>query len=139
MNIKISDNKKLQASNPRDTAIIMQDILKSEDKNDRLKEHFWSIGLNARNVVEYIELVSLGTLNASIVHPREVFRLAIQKSACSIILSHNHPSGEARPSEDDLTLTKRLQNAGEILGIEVLDHIIITDNDFFSLKESELI
>jgi len=138
MNIKISD-KTLKGDCPPAISKIMRDILKTEDENDRLKEHFWSIGLNARNIVIYVELVSLGTLNASLVHPREVFRFAIQKSVCSIILSHNHPSGEARPSEDDLKLTKRLIDAGEILGIEVLDHIIITENDFFSMKESELI
>ena len=138
MNIKISD-KTLKGDCPLAISKIMRDILKTEDENDQLKEHFWVLGLNSRNIVIYIELVSLGTLNASLVHPREVFRFAIQKSVCSIILSHNHPGGEARPSEDDLKLTKRLTDAGEILGIEVLDHIIITENDFFSMKESELI
>jgi len=91
---------------------------------DPHKEHFIAIYLNARNDAIKTELVSLGTLNASIVHPREVFRPAIMSRASSIIVLHNHPSGDVSPSESDIELTKRLKNAGQLLGIEVLDHVV---------------
>ncbi len=133
MEIKIKGKK--QIDNPEKIAEVLKSILLAEDENDRKKEHFWAIGLNSRNIIEYVELVSLGTINASIVHPREVFRLAMLKQATSIIISHNHPSGDSNPSEDDLAITKRLKNAGEILGIELLDHIII-GKEFYSFKDN---
>jgi DNA repair protein RadC len=83
--------------------------------------------------------VSVGTLNANLVHPREVFKEAIQSLAAQIILAHNHPSGDPEPSEDDLEITKRLVEAGTILGIEVVDHIIITKTGFMSFKDKKLI
>ena len=104
---------------------------------DYHKEHFYIIVLNSRNwsVAE----VSIGSLNASIVHPREVFAEAIKNKAASVIFVHNHPSGDPEPSEDDLIITKRLVEAGKIMGIEVNDHIIITKTGFFSFKERGLI
>ena len=95
---------------------------------DKAKEHFKLIILNTRNKITAISDVSTGTLNASLVHPREVFKDAIRKSASSVILVHNHPSGDPEPSEEDLKITRRLVEAGRILGIEVLDHIIIGKN-----------
>jgi len=94
------------------------------------------VGLNTKNFIVYVELVSMGTLNASLVHPREVFRFAIKRGGISGILAiHSHPSGDPEPSEDDITVTKRLCDAGKILGIELLDHIIVTDGPaFVSLK-----
>ena len=106
---------------------------------DKAKEHFKLILLNPRNKIVGISTISIGTLNASLVHPREVFKDAIKHSAASIVLAHNHPSGDPDPSEDDLTITKRLVEAGRILGIEVIDHIIIVKNGFFSFKEKGLI
>ena len=106
---------------------------------DKAKEHFKLILLNPRNRLIGISTVSIGTLNASLVHPREVFKDAITHSAASVVLAHNHPSGNLEPSEDDLTITKRLVEAGKILGIEVIDHIIITKNGFFSFKEKNLV
>lgn len=106
---------------------------------DKAKEHFKLILLNTRNKIIGISTVSVGSLNASIVHPREVFKDAIIHNAYSVILVHNHPSGDPEPSEDDLTITKRLTEAGKILGIEVIDHIIIAKNGFFSFKEKGLI
>jgi DNA repair protein RadC len=106
---------------------------------DERKENFMCLYLNARNQVIHNEIISIGSLSASIVHPRECFLPAIQHSAASIILSHNHPSSDVSPSKDDIELTRRLRNAGEIMGIEILDHIIISPNDFFSLKEKGLI
>jgi len=106
---------------------------------DKAKEHFKLILLNPRNKIIGISTISVGTLNASLVHPREVFEDAITHSAASVVLAHNHPSGDPEPSEDDLTITKRLIEAGKILGIEVLDHIIIVKNGFLSFKERGLV
>ena len=111
-------------------------LIKSKLK-DYHKEHFYIISLNSRN--HSIAEVSVGNLNTSIVHPREVFAEAIKNKAASVIFVHNHPSGDPEPSEDDLVITKRLVEAGKILGIEVGDHIIITKNGFFSFKDKGLI
>jgi DNA repair protein RadC len=99
------------------------------------KEHFLVLPLNTRNqpIGEPRE-ISVGSLNASIVHPREVFKEAISVSAASVIFIHNHPSGDPQPSQDDISLTRRLVEAGEIMGIEVLDHIIVCDKEFLSMK-----
>ena len=86
-----------------------------------------------------IETVSVGSLNSSIVHPREVFKNPLKRSAAALVLVHNHPSGDPAPSREDLDVTKRLVEAGKILGIEVLDHIIIGDQRYISLKEEGLI
>lgn len=99
------------------------------------REHFYGIYLNTRNSVLSVDLVSVGTLNASIVHPREVFGRALELSAAALILAHNHPSGETDPSQDDLAITKRLSEAGRILGIDVLDHVILANGSWTSLKE----
>jgi DNA repair protein RadC len=105
---------------------------------DQKKEHFACLYLNARNQVIHQEIVSVGSLSASIVHPREVFLVAVQHSAAAVLLSHNHPSSDVSPSQDDIELTRRLMKAGEIMGIEILDHIIISSHDFLSLKERGL-
>jgi len=109
------------------------------DIKARHKEYFIVFYLNARNEILKREFVSVGILTASLVHPREVFSPAIAHSAASVIFVHNHPSGDSTPSEEDLKLTKRLVTAGEILGIEVLDHIIVTKTDFLSMKAKNLI
>lgn len=116
-------------STPADALPLLADI------RDQQREHFLCLHLNARNQLIQKEVVSVGSLSASIVHPREVFRSAVAAAAASIILAHNHPSGDATPSHDDLELSRRLQRAGELMGIEVLDHIIISAVDYVSLKE----
>jgi DNA repair protein RadC len=132
--------RKQTVSNPRTVQEVLSKVLNSENEVDRMKEHFWVIGLSTRNAIQYIDLVSLGTLNASLVHPREVFRFSILKAVSSIILSHNHPSGDSEPSEEDLRITKRLVEAGKIIGIDVLDHIVIGSRDSFcSFKERGII
>lgn len=103
------------------------------------KEIFNIILLNTKNNVIAIENISIGSLNASIVHPREVFNIAIKRSSSAIILAHNHPSGDPKPSVEDINITKRLIEAGSIIGINVLDHIIIGDGIYFSMKEKEII
>jgi DNA repair protein RadC len=118
---------------PEDVASLVMGRLK-----DKKKEYFLAILLDMRNQLIKIAEISIGSLEASIVHPREVFKEAISASAASIIFAHNHPSGVPEASEDDINLTKRLAKAGEIVGIDVLDHIIIGDNSYLSLKREEL-
>ncbi|MDD2189938.1 MAG: DNA repair protein RadC [Eubacteriales bacterium] len=103
------------------------------------KEYFKVLLLNTKNEIIMIENISVGSLNSSVVHPREVFCTAIKKSACSMIAVHNHPSGNPTPSQADIDITKRLVEAGELLGIKVLDHLIIGDGTYTSLKEMMLI
>ena len=103
-----------------------------------VQEHFTALFLNARNAPIGWREISRGSVSASIVHPRECFLPAISLAASSVILAHNHPSGDPSPSKDDLDLTRRLVKAGEILGIEVLDHLIIVEDSFLSLKERGL-
>ncbi len=104
---------------------------------DYSKEHFYLIALNSRNYS--INEVSIGTLNANLIHPREVFAEAIKIRAAQIIIAHNHPSGNPEPSEDDLEITKQLVEASKILGIEISDHIIVAKDSFFSFKDKGLI
>jgi len=99
------------------------------------KEHFVVLHLDAKNRLLGEEVVSVGSLTASIVHPREIFKTALKKSAASIICLHNHPSGDPAPSREDVEVTSRLVEAGQILGIDVLDHIIMGENSYFSMKE----
>jgi len=99
------------------------------------REHFKVLNLNIKNQVIGLDDVSIGSLNASLVHPREVFKQAIKRSAAWLILVHNHPSGNLQPSNEDQMLTKRLYEAGKLLGIEVLDHLIFGQNSFLSMKE----
>ncbi len=97
------------------------------------------LSLDSRSQEIKREIISVGSLNASLVHPREVFEPAVRNLAAQIILAHNHPSGDPEPSEDDITITKRLIEAGKIMGIEVVDHIIVVKNGFFSFKEKGLL
>lgn len=103
------------------------------------KEIFKIAILDTKNQILSIEDISIGTLNASIVHPRDVFKIAIKKNANSIILVHNHPSGDTTPSNEDISITNRLVDGGNLMGIKVLDHIIIGDNNYLSFKEKNLL
>ncbi|KMM37749.1 RadC family protein [Guptibacillus hwajinpoensis] len=106
-----------------------------EDMRFLSQEHFVCLYLNTKNQVLHRQTVFVGSLNASIVHPREVFREAFRRSAASLICFHNHPSGDPTPSREDIEVTKRLAECGKMLGIDMLDHIIIGDQKFISLKE----
>jgi DNA repair protein RadC len=137
MLIRESVGKKI--NNAADVAKILRAILQTEDKIDRDKEHFWAIALDTQHKIKFIELVTLGTLSGSLVHPREVFRLAISEAVCSLIIGHNHPSGNLNPSKEDIAITKRLKESGEIIGIKLLDSIIINESgEHTSLKETGL-
>ena len=108
-----------------------EDVWKElKDIRNHKKEHFVVFFLDSRNQEITREIISVGTLNANLVHPREVFEPAIAHSAAHIIIAHNHPSGNAEPSEEDRIITKRLAEAGKILGIEIADHVVVSRNDF---------
>lgn len=103
------------------------------------KEKFIVVFLNTKNIISSYEVISVGSLNASIVHPREVFNRAIKRSAAAILLVHNHPSGNPEPSKEDEAITSRLCEVGQLIGIRVLDHLIISDDKYFSFKEMDMI
>lgn len=131
--------RRVLTSNP----VLLPSIKGPQDVYDLLKasyqdldrEHFKVVHLNVKNQVLRVETTAIGILSSSPVHPREVFKEAVKMNSAGLILTHNHPSGDPTPSQDDLRLTKRLQEAGQILGIHVIDHIIFGDNRFVSLKE----
>ena len=126
-------DKKVNIKSPNEVASLFL-----EEMRYLKKEVFKVLLLNTKNEIIKIENISVGTLNSSMVHPREVFCSAIRKSACSVVLVHNHPSGNPAPSRTDVDITERLVKAGELLGINVLDHLIIGDGIYVSLKEKML-
>ena len=117
-------------SSPNDAYEMIREQLKDLDR-----EQFIIACLNTKNEPTNISVVAVGTLNKAIVHPREVFKTAILSNAANVIAFHNHPSGDTGPSQQDIQLTNRLYEAGELLGIKLLDHLIIGDGTFTSLKE----
>ncbi|MGD9568489.1 MAG: DNA repair protein RadC [Sedimentibacter sp.] len=126
--------EKIKISSPSDAAMVLM-----EEMRYYSKEYFKIILLDTKNNIKKVSEISVGSLNSSIVHPREVFSEAVVNTASSIILVHNHPSGESEPSHEDIVLTNRLDECGKILGIKVLDHIIIGDGVFYSFKEEGLL
>ncbi|RYG74826.1 JAB domain-containing protein [Lentibacillus lipolyticus] len=106
-----------------------------EEMRSLNQEHFVVLFLNTKNQIIHRQTIFIGSLNASIVHPREVFREAVKRSAASIICAHNHPSGDPAPSQEDVHVTRRLAESGKMIGIELLDHLVIGDRKFVSLKE----
>jgi DNA repair protein RadC len=130
-------NSKIVIKEPQDVVRVFLDLLALEDEIDQDKEHFYVMHLNTRSRVKLVELASLGTLSASLVHPRETFRRAVIHGSANIIVAHNHPSGDVDPSDEDTKTTKKLFEAGEVLGIKLLDHIIFAKGKFFSFKENK--
>lgn len=132
--------KEREVTNSKNAAEIFYSILKKESAVDRDKEHFWSIGLNSQNKVKYVELVTLGLLNQVIIQARELYRRAIKDGGViSLIITHNHPSGCLEPSPEDKTKTKELADAGKIIGIQLLDHLIIGENGYYSFADKGLL
>ena len=127
---KLNDQDRYVIRSPEDGANYCM-----EEMRFLSQEHFVCLYLNTKNQVLHKRTVFIGSLNASIVHPREVFKEAFRRSAASIICLHNHPSGDPSPSREDIDVTKRLVECGKIMGIEVLDHIIIGEHKYVSLKE----
>lgn len=123
-----------QISSPDDVFRIVNKYLDGADR-----EHLVLLTLDTKNKITSINTVSIGSINTSIVHPREVFKTAILSNASSVILSHNHPSGDVTPSKEDVDITKIIKECGRILGIELLDHVIIGDDKYSSLKEKGIV
>lgn len=124
------EQKQIVIRSPQNVFALLEPELRFEQK-----ELFICLFLNSKNHLIFKEIISIGSLNASIVHPREVFHAAIRRCSASLICAHNHPSGDPEPSHEDIAVTKRLKAAGEIIGIDVLDHVFIGNNQFYSLKE----
>ena len=123
-----------QVTSPADAAVLVRTSMKKDYK----KEHFFVLSFDTRNHLIRMDAISTGILNANLVHPRETFEAAIRRHAAKIMIAHNHPSGDPEPSEDDLDITRRLADAGRLLGIELLDHLIVTETRFLSLREKGL-
>lgn len=128
--MEVEDNNLPTLLSAKDAVAQLQELRNAK------KEHFVVLYLNARNQLVHKETISVGTINVSIVHPREVFKPAIEHLSVGVIIAHNHPSGETEPSEEDLKLTNRLEEAGKLMGIEIIDHVIITKDNFKSIKDN---
>jgi DNA repair protein RadC len=139
MNIKLSKASKIKLINSVDIYNVMQQILLRENKIDRNKEHFWTIGLDNANRILYIELISLGGTAQAPAEPMQVFRVGVLKGAVKMVLIHNHPSGEMKPSQEDLDITDRLIQVGIILNIIVIDHLIISEKAYNSFSDTGML
>ena len=133
---EIYSKQKIEEGRILDTREKVVDYLKRKIGNEK-KEHFIILSFDTRNKLIF-EDISIGILNASLVHPREVFYKAIQNNSSHIIVAHNHPSGDSTPSEDDKSTTKRLIEAGKVIGISIVDHIIVSKREYFSFKSAGL-
>jgi len=131
--LEVNDTNLPIINNVKDAMAHLTDI------RDLKKEHFVVLYLNAKNQLVHKEIISMGTLNANLVHPREVFEPALKHSAAQVVAAHNHPSGDPKPSEDDVEITKRLTEAGKMMGVEVMDHVIVAKNGRFSFKEEKML
>lgn len=139
MNVHLTEAERIKILTSDDIYKIMQTILLREQKIDQDKEHFWIIGLANNLQLLFVELIGLGTVNQVLVNPMEVFSFALQKRAVQIMLCHNHPSGELKPSIADKDTTDRMIQVGQIVGTPVLDHLIITDRSYVSFKDIGLL
>lgn len=138
MNVKLTNRDKIKIINSDDVFRIMQNVLNRENKIDRDKEHFWIVGMNGDDKILFIELVSIGGVRSNTIEPMTVYRVGVLKAAVKVIFVHNHPSESLRPSEEDKDVTDRLIQVGIILGIEAIDHLIITVTSFYSFDDSGL-
>lgn len=125
MRVCIPRSVERSGRSPEQVARVMHKVLAALDEHEQNKEHFWTVMLNSKNTITHIDLCSIGTVNCSIVHPREVFGPALRQGATNIIVCHNHPTGNARPSREDILIAKRFEKCGRILGVECVDHVII--------------
>jgi DNA repair protein RadC len=117
-------HSKIPIGKAKDVAKVFQDLLNLEDRIDQDKEHFYVMHLDCQHRINLVELVALGTLTDATIHPRETYRRAVVEGSHSIIVAHNHPSGDSTPSDDDIAVTLKLEKAGELLNIPLLDHIV---------------
>lgn len=135
----ISYDKSISITNPQDISKILQAWLKTVDAVEKEKEHFFVVSLNVRSKIKNIDLVSVGMVDGVLVHPREVFRRAILEASTQILVAHNHPSGVCIPSEEDIRVTERLRQTGDIVGISLVDHIVFAESDFYSFADNRLL
>ncbi|MBC8755976.1 JAB domain-containing protein [Kordia sp. YSTF-M3] len=138
MNVRLTEEQKITILNAHDVYSVMQQILLRQNKIRRAQEHFWIVGLKADNTILFIELVAIGAQNRVNVSPPDVFRMAIYKLAVRIILVHNHPSGNLKVSQADKNITDRLLKVGQIINIDVIDHLIITESGFTSFRDKDI-
>jgi DNA repair protein RadC len=138
MDIELTGLEKTKIKSPSDAYHVMQPKLLQEDEVNRDREHFWVISLNQANRLLDIHLVSLGTVSGTLVNPTEVFCVPMQKRAVKVILVHNHPSGEIKPSDEDIDRTDQLIRTGRTMNIPVVDHLIITERSYFSFGDDGL-
>lgn len=139
MNVRLAKEQQIKVKSSPEIAAIMQQVLKRENKLGRAQEHFWVVGLNNVNKILFIELIGLGRQNRVAANPPDVFRMAIYKLAVQVILVHNHPSGEMKPSPADRGMTDRMLKVGEIINIDVIDHLVISETKHFSFMDAGII
>lgn len=139
MDVKLTEAERIKILNSDDIYGIMQKVLLRENKIDQNREHFWVVGLESNQRILFIELISLGTVNKALVEPMEVFSFALQKRAVKVILCHNHPSGELKPSDKDKDITDRLIQVGFIVNTPVIDHLIISEKSYLSFLDIGLL
>lgn len=135
MKVELKEDQKVQLIQTATLYRVMQEILFREDEFRRKQEFFWVVGISSCSRIEFVELIALGRLNAVNVEPREIFSYAIQSRCTRLILVHNHPSGNLEPSLQDLMLTERAIEAGLILKVAIVDHMIVTETDYTSFSE----
>lgn len=132
MNVRLTQQQKIQLLNSKDVYKIMQQVLLRENKIRRNQEHFWVIGLDNASKILFIELIGLGAVNRVNANPPDVFRMGIYKLAFKMVLVHNHPSGNIKPSQQDQDFTDRMLKVGKLINIEVIDHLVISEEKYTS-------
>jgi DNA repair protein RadC len=131
-------HSKIEIGKAADVAKVFQDLLALEDKIDRDKEHFYVMHLDSHRRINLVELVAIGTLTDANIHPRETFRRAVVEGSHSILVAHNHPSGDVTPSEADIRVTEKLRKAGDLLQIPLLDHIVFAATAYYSFQKHDM-
>jgi DNA repair protein RadC len=138
MNVRLTKDQKIKIANSEDVYNIMQQVLLRENRISRKQEHFWIVGLDNKSRILFIELLALGQQNRVNMNPSDTFRMAIYKLATQAILVHNHPSGSTELSKEDRELTDYLYKSGKFLRIEVIDHLVITETEYYSFEDNGL-
>ncbi|MCE7995492.1 MAG: JAB domain-containing protein [Roseivirga sp.] len=139
MNVRLTKDQKVKLLYPEDIYKVMQQVLLRENKIRRNQEHFWVIGLDNKKKILFIELVALGRVNRVNVNPPDVFRMGIYKLAVTMVLVHNHPSGDVKPSKADHDFTDRILKVGKLINIDVIDHLVISEETFYSFSREGII
>ncbi len=139
MTVRLTKEQKIKVLNSEDVYKIMQQILLREKKISRVQEHFWVVGLDNKNKILFIELIALGAQNRLNATPPDIFRMTIYKLAVKVIFVHNHISGDVTPGKSDIKTTQKLIQAGELLNIRVIDHLVINETKFLSFADKGLI